>query len=200
MADRGTAGAAVDVPGERTSPTQPFPTKPPPFDRQGVTIDDLIDFTPELRAEAIEIVKQYVIGPLFTPPSIEATGRTARRARFSCRARSAAPTGHGAAFDPETGMLYVPSMTDPFVADLVPGDPKDTDLRYRARHARAWSPGPQGLPLDQAAVRPDHGDRSEHGGDTLDGAERRRARAITRLLKRSEPAAARPAGARARRS
>src|SRR5439155_1660675 len=57
------------VPGEKASPTQPFPTRPPAFDRQGVTIDDLIDFTPELRAEAIEIVKKYVTGPVFTPPS-----------------------------------------------------------------------------------------------------------------------------------
>ena len=56
------------VPGEWTSPTQPFPTKPPPFDRQGVTVDDLIDFTPELRAEALEAVQSLVLGPLFTPP------------------------------------------------------------------------------------------------------------------------------------
>ena len=59
-----------DVPGEKTSPTQPFPTKPAPFDRQGVSIDDLIDFTPELRAEALEVVKKYKIGPLFTPPAL----------------------------------------------------------------------------------------------------------------------------------
>src|SRR4029453_17721807 len=62
------------TPGEQTAPTQPFPTKPPAFDRQGVTIDDLIDFTPELRAAALEIVKQYVIGPMFTPPSIKGSG------------------------------------------------------------------------------------------------------------------------------
>src|SRR5678815_840182 len=56
------------VPGERTSPTQPFPTKPKAFDRQGVTKDDLIDFTPELRAEAEKILDTYVATPLFTPP------------------------------------------------------------------------------------------------------------------------------------
>ncbi len=61
---------ASDTPGERTSPTQPFPTKPPPFDRQGVSIDDLIDFTPELRKEALDLVKQYKLGPLFTPPTV----------------------------------------------------------------------------------------------------------------------------------
>ena len=65
---------ASTVPGEKASPTQPVPTKPPAFDRQGLTVDDLIDFTPELRAEAIEITKQYVTGPMFTPPSIAGPG------------------------------------------------------------------------------------------------------------------------------
>ena len=66
---------ASDVPGERASPTQPFPTKPPPFDRQGITVEDLIDLTPELRAQAREIVKDYRLGPLYTPSSIiEADG------------------------------------------------------------------------------------------------------------------------------
>ena len=83
-----------DTPGERTSPTQPFPTKPPPFDRQGVTVDDLIDFTPELRAEALQLVKQYRIGPLFTPPSIRGDGPGAHEghgstARFGRRRRLA---------------------------------------------------------------------------------------------------------------
>ena len=64
---------ASTVPGEKAAPTQPFPTKPPPFDRQGITVDDLIDFTPELRAEALAILKQYVTGPVFTPPSIAST-------------------------------------------------------------------------------------------------------------------------------
>jgi len=62
------------TPGERASPTQPFPTRPAPFERQGVSVDDLIDFTPELRAEAIAITKRYVIGPLYTPPSIKGEG------------------------------------------------------------------------------------------------------------------------------
>ena len=60
----------TDVPGERTSPTQPYPTKPPPFDLQGITINDLIDFTPALRAQAIEGVKPYRLGSLWQPPSV----------------------------------------------------------------------------------------------------------------------------------
>ena len=59
-----------DVPGEWYAPTQPFPTKPPAFDRQGVSIDDLIDFTPELRAEAVKLVSRYKLGPIFTPPVV----------------------------------------------------------------------------------------------------------------------------------
>ena len=61
---------ASDIPGERTSPTQPFVTKPAPFEKQGITEDDLIDFTPELRQQALEIARQYRMGDIFTPPSL----------------------------------------------------------------------------------------------------------------------------------
>src|SRR5581483_8187940 len=61
------------VPGEKTSATQPFPRKPPAYDRQGFSVDDLIDFTPELRAEALKIVSRYKIGPIFTPPVVSKT-------------------------------------------------------------------------------------------------------------------------------
>ena len=60
----------TDVPGEWTSPTQPFPTKPPPFERQGFTEDDLIDFTPEIKERALAAVENYRMGPIFTPPSL----------------------------------------------------------------------------------------------------------------------------------
>jgi quinoprotein glucose dehydrogenase len=135
-----------DTPGERTSPTQPFPTKPPPFDRQGVSIDDLIDFTPELRAEAIELVKQYRIGPMFTPPSIRGEGAGATRGTVQLPGSVGGADWQGAAFDPDTGMLYVVSITGPFVADIVKGDPKRTDLDY-VPGLRAYPPGPKGLPL-----------------------------------------------------
>ena len=59
------------VPGERLSPTQPFPTRPAPFDRQGVTENDVVDFTPELRKEALAVLEKYNHGPLFTPPSLQ---------------------------------------------------------------------------------------------------------------------------------
>jgi quinoprotein glucose dehydrogenase len=134
------------TPGERTSPTQPFPTKPPAFDRQGSTVDNLIDFTPELRQEALAIAKEYVTGPLFTPPSIRGTGPSATKGTIQLPGSVGGADWQGAAFDPETGLLYVPSITTPFVADLLPGDPAKTNLRY-TRGTREWIGGPRGLPL-----------------------------------------------------
>ena len=135
-----------DTPGERTSPTQPFPTKPPPFDRQGATIDNLIDFTPALRAEAIELTKQWRMGPMFTPPSIRGDGPGATRGTVQLPGSVGGADWQGGAFDPETGILYVQSITGPFTADLLKGDPKNTNLNY-VPGLRAWTPGPQGLPL-----------------------------------------------------
>src|SRR6266550_4016573 len=85
------------VPGERTSPTQPFPTKPPAFDRQGFTEDDLIDFTPELRAQAREVAKQFTLGALYTPPTIwkracTTRSRTRSRRRLASARRPASLT------------------------------------------------------------------------------------------------------------
>jgi len=133
-----------DVPGEVTSPTQPFPTRPAPFDRQGATEDNLIDFTPELRAEALEIVSNFVMGPLFTPPSLVTENGT--QGTIQLPGSQGGGDVQGAAFDPETGYLYIPSITAPFVADLLPGDPELTNLAY-TKGSRRWIAGPQGLPL-----------------------------------------------------
>ena len=137
---------ASSVPGEVTSPTQPFPTKPAPFDRQGATEDNLIDFTPELRAQALEIFNRYVTGPLFTPPSIRDESPDGTLGTIQLPGSQGGADLQGASFDPETGMLYIPSITAPFVADLEPGDPEVTNLRY-VKGARRWLGGPQGLPL-----------------------------------------------------
>jgi quinoprotein glucose dehydrogenase len=137
---------ASSVPGEVTSPTQPFPTKPAPFDRQGATEDNLIDFTPELRAQALEIFNRYVTGPLFTPPSIRDESPDGTLGTIQLPGSQGGADLQGASFDPETGMLYIPSITAPFVADLEPGDPELTNLRY-VKGARRWLGGPQGLPL-----------------------------------------------------
>jgi quinoprotein glucose dehydrogenase len=140
------------TPGEQTSPTQPFPTRPPPFDRQGIATDDLIDFTPELRAAALDIVKQYVIGPVFTPPSIKGTGPNDTKGTIQMPGSVGGADWQGGAFDPDTGLLYVQSITGPFVADIVPGNPKETNLRY-TRGTREYPPAPLGLPL----VKPPYG-------------------------------------------
>ena len=140
---------ASTVPGEQASPTQPFPSKPPAFDRQGITENDLIDFTPQLRAEALTIFKQYATGPVFTPPSVV---DEKIKGTIELPGSIGGADWTGAAFDPDTGMLYVPSMTNPFVANLLPGDPKNTNLRFRAS-TRALLQGPQGLPL----VKPPYG-------------------------------------------
>ena len=98
-----------DVPGEKTSPTQPFPTKPPAFDRQGVTLDDLIDFTPELKAEAIRIASEYKLGPLFTPPMV--AGSNGFRGVLMLPTVTGGANWQGGAVDAETGILYVASVT-----------------------------------------------------------------------------------------
>lgn len=136
----------TDVPGERTSPTQPFPTKPPPFDRQGVDPDDLIDFTPELRAEAEEILAQLRWGPLYTPPSVAEEGGA--QGTLMVPGSLGGANWPGGAFDPESGYLFVQSATHPSVISLV-RDPELSSMNYvrggglRLRRGG----GPQGLPL-----------------------------------------------------
>lgn len=133
-----------DVPGEETSPTQPFPTKPAPYDRQGVSIDDLIDFTPELRAQAIEAVQPFRLGSLFTPPSLQ-DAPDGTQGTLSLPGTLGGTNWEGGAFDPETGMLYVGSYTNPAVLALTPPDPEQSDMDYVFAFSRA--PSVQDLPL-----------------------------------------------------
>jgi len=134
----------TDVPGEWTSPTQPFPTKPPPFDRQGVSVEDLIDFTPELHAEAVEGVKVFRLGPIFTPPSLANAADGTSGVLMLPHATGGA-NWEGGAFDPETNVLYVGSFTNPFIAALEP-PPMPTDITYISGGG-AQLPWLQGLPL-----------------------------------------------------
>jgi quinoprotein glucose dehydrogenase len=103
-----------DVPGEKTAPTQPIPSKPAGYDRQGVTIDDLIDFTPALRAEAIEAVKRFRLGALFAPASLRAAPDSTRGTLSLPGTLGGSNWEHGA-FDPVQQMLYVGSYTQPAV-------------------------------------------------------------------------------------
>ena len=132
------------VPGERSSPTQPFPTKPPAFERQGVTASDLIDFTPELKQAALEAIKPFNYGPLFTPPTEQGT--------IALPGWVGGANWAGAAFDPEQGTLYVPSLTSPFVIQLVKPDPTKSNLLY-VRGGVQVPPTLDGLPI----VKPPYG-------------------------------------------
>ncbi len=116
---------AGDVPGEWYSPTQPFPTRPPAYDRQGVTVDDLIDFTPELRAEALEVASRYRMGPIFTPPVV-----SRREGPLGTFIRPSRTNWPGGAYDPETRIIYVPSSAAFSALGLVPPDPGQSDLEY----------------------------------------------------------------------
>ena len=107
-----------NVPGEKTSPSQPFPTKPPPFDRQGVTTDDVIDFTPKLREEGLEVLKKYNYGPLYTPPTMERPG--APLGTLLLPGEVGGANWPGGSFDPETNRLYIHSHTMPSILRNVP--------------------------------------------------------------------------------
>jgi quinoprotein glucose dehydrogenase len=98
-----------DVPGERTSPTQPFPTRPPAFDRQGLSEADLIDFTPQLKDMALKAIQGYRLGPVFTPPSMVDPARGLKGTLTF--PGSGGANWEGGAADPETGYLYVASAT-----------------------------------------------------------------------------------------
>ncbi|MDE0074239.1 MAG: PQQ-binding-like beta-propeller repeat protein [Gammaproteobacteria bacterium] len=102
------------VPGEATSPTQPFPSKPPPFDRQGVSGKDLIDFTPEIHRRALALADSLVLGPLFTPP-MEEGSIEGKIGTYVVPGAWGAGNWHTGAFDPETGTYYAVSLTLPNV-------------------------------------------------------------------------------------
>jgi quinoprotein glucose dehydrogenase len=115
-----------DVPGEKTSPTQPFPTKPPPYDHQGVTPDNLIDFTPQLRAEALQLMSKYKMGPIFTPTVISKSEGPIGSFRSS-----GGTNWPGGGFDPETQVLYIPSYTSLVPVGLLPPPNAEfSDIRY----------------------------------------------------------------------
>ena len=135
---------ASDVPGERLSPTQPFPTKPAPYEKLGYHEEDLIDFAPWLHAEALEIAKQYVRGPMYTPVTRVVEGGT--KGTWVNPGYGGGANWNGGAFDPENGMMYVPTQNKPMVAALTPADPKLTDFDY-VRAATTVVPGPRGLPI-----------------------------------------------------
>lgn len=137
----------TDVPGERTSLTQPFPTKPAPYEPMGYDENNLIDFTPELRKEAIAIASRYRRGPMYTPTSRVIEG--GNQGTWVQPGYGGGANWNGGAFDPQSGWMYVPTKNQPMIATLTKADPKLTTYDY-VRGTTTVAQGPRGLPI----VRP----------------------------------------------
>ena len=138
----------TNLPGEVPAPTQPFPTRPPPFEYQGITVDDLVDFTPEIRAMALEAVADFQLGPLFTPPLRGVDGGV--QGTIQRPAIDGGANWGGAGVDPETGRLYVPSQNRFSVLHFYTPDPADggTMPFTQGPFGGGRQPRmPQGLPL-----------------------------------------------------
>jgi glucose dehydrogenase len=137
-----------DVPGEQTSPTQPFPTRPAAYEMQGLTEDDLIDFTPEVRQMALDIVSQYRIGPLFNPPAVPDPEAGIRAAIHCPGANGGTNIPGGTVVDPESGILYTASTKGCSAPVLMPGTDADptSDVDW-VSIGPGGVPGPAGLPL-----------------------------------------------------
>jgi quinoprotein glucose dehydrogenase len=145
-----------DVPGEWYSPTQPFPVKPPAYDRQGFTMEDLIDFTPELHAEAVKLVSKYKLGPVFTPPVVSKP--EGPYATLALATAGGGTNWAGGAYDPETHIAYVPSQRSLTSLGLVPPENNRSDMRYISGSA---APRPAG--------RGGRGGGGAGGGLTVEG-------------------------------
>ncbi len=164
-----------NVPGEWYSPTQPFPTKPPAYARNGVTPDDLIDFTPAMHDRALTLVKKYKLGPIFTPPVVsEINGPLATLTLGTANGGTNWP---GASFDPETHTVFAyacQACLEPI--GLVPAPKEISDMRYIAGIAGrpvqvAMAEGSNAgadAPLPKASPRP-AGDGGGFGGLSVDG-------------------------------
>ena len=120
-----------DVPGEKTSPTQPFPTKPPAYARQAVTVDELINFTPEMRAEALEKVKMYRMGPMFLPPVVSKVGGPIQA--ITIGTLGGGTNWPGASYDPETHTVFAQAANAGVsLLGLVEPPPGFSDIKYVA--------------------------------------------------------------------
>ncbi len=117
-----------DVPGEWYSSTQPFPTKPPAYDRQGVALSDLMDFTPELNAKALEVASWHKLGPIFTPPVV--SDINGPLGTLMAPATGGGTNWPGGSFDPETNTLYVSSNSSLASIAVVPPYPGQSDMAY----------------------------------------------------------------------
>jgi quinoprotein glucose dehydrogenase len=154
--------AKGDVPGEWYAPTQPFPTKPAPFERQGVSVDDLIDFTPALRAEAMKIAVNYTMGPIFTP--IVVSRWPGPLGTLMSPPATGGANWQGGSFDPETGIFYIFTNSGFSALGLV-NDPKRSDMDFISGRA----PDPNAPPPAAGAAGGGGGGEGGGGGPTVQG-------------------------------
>ncbi|MXW34260.1 MAG: PQQ-binding-like beta-propeller repeat protein, partial [Chloroflexi bacterium] len=120
--------AASDIPGEVLAPTQPHPTKPPAFDQQGIGPDDLVDFTPELKERALEVLSRFRYGrSIYTPPSVGTADGT--YGTLQVPASTGGVNWPGGSFDPETGIFYQYSKTEVTNLGLI-NDPERSDMNF----------------------------------------------------------------------
>jgi quinoprotein glucose dehydrogenase len=155
-----------EVPGEWYSPTQPFPTKPPAYERTGVSIDDLIDFTPELRAEAVKLVSKYKMGPIFTPPVVsKIDGPLATLSRAQ-----AGTNWEGGSYDPETRTVYVFSTGNIGSYGLVPPpNSRVSEMEYIQGNAASGARTRGGAGSAAGGNRPAGGEEGGGGGLNVQG-------------------------------
>lgn len=151
------------VPGEWYSPTQPFPTKPPAYDAHGLVVDDLINFTPALREEALKVVSKYKLGPIFTPPVVSQVDGPL--ATLALATAGGGTNWSGGSFDPETHIVYVPSRKVMTTLGLIPPtSPEQSDMNYISGTAR-----PANTPARAAAAPNAAGEGEGAPGITVEG-------------------------------
>ena len=120
-----------------TRALSPFPSKPPAYDRTGVSIDDLIDFTPDLRAAAVKLVSRYKLGPMFTPPVVSTL--EGPLGTLTVGTKSGGSNWPGGSYDPETHILYVFSQSSLSPLGLIPTpDPEGIGNGIYLGHRRSW--------------------------------------------------------------
>jgi quinoprotein glucose dehydrogenase len=162
-----------DVPGEWYAPTQPYPTKPPAYDRQDVSLAEAADFTPEIKAQADKILSRYKLGPLFTPPIVSQKGGLL--GTLTLAGALGGTNWPGGSYDPETHTVFASTSTTLIFMGLIPPPSKEwSDMNYVLGNAEVGTryqsgageiPGPHAPPPGP----PGYGAGVGIGGPTLEG-------------------------------
>jgi quinoprotein glucose dehydrogenase len=139
---------AMGLPGEKLSPTQPFPTKPPPYSNLGYHEEDVIDFTPELKAQALAILEDYTKGPMYTPPTLVEEG-SKNKGTIVYPNYGGGSNWHGGAVDPDTNTMFVPTRNTFMSLGLRKADQSLTDWQYVQARGGGLMNLPNGLPMNR---------------------------------------------------